>query len=91
MILILRKLTKARFNLTSEKKVEQYKIPKSQLDSFEKTIKEKYWEAYLSYEGVDQNCTSFMTEIQKTINSYTRKVKLKPGIREYLPWLNETI
>lgn len=62
MILIVRKLTKSRFNLTSDKRVEKYKIPKSQLDNKKQkktTVNEIDWDDYLTYEGVDQNCIFF--------------------------------
>ena len=40
---------------------------------------------------MDDNCNSFMAEHQTTINSFMKKVKCKPGQRDYLPWLNEKI
>lgn len=91
MILILRKLTKQRFNITANVNQEHYKVPNGQLTNLENTIKEINWNEYLANTNVDDNCNRLMCELQTTIQSFMRKVKYKPGKRNYLPWLNENI
>ena len=91
MILIVRKLTKRRFNLSTYKKLEQYKLPNSQLINLGNAVKEIIWNMHLVCKNMDDNYNSFMAKRQTIRHSLMRKVKCKPGQRHYLPCLNEKI
>ena len=49
LTLIARKLSKNRFNLSTFRKPNQIRIPKSELNNSENAIKGIYWNGLLSY------------------------------------------
>lgn len=66
-------------------------MPKSQLPSLEHAIKKINWNEHLAHKSVDENCKSLMVKLETIIHSFMRKIKSKPGKRNHLPWINETI
>ena len=91
LTLIARKLSKSRLNLSTVRKPDQLRIPKSELNYFEKAIKGINWNDLLSYTDVEADSQVFLSTIQTTINGFLKKIKSKPGQKSTLPWLNGEI
>ena len=61
------------------RKPDQLRIPKSELNYFEKAIKGINWNDLLSYTDVEADSQVFLSTIQTTVNGFLKKIKSKPG------------
>lgn len=89
LTLLSRKLTKKRFH-HSNKPVEQLRIPKNEMDNFQKAVQQTNWTDIFTGNNIEEVSRMFSTKLQNLVKEFTRKVKGKKKVNA-LPWLNTEI
>ncbi len=91
LTLIVRKLSKSRFYMKPNTKSSQLRIPKSDMDEFDKAIKNIDWNRVISGENVDTDTQILVSTIQNITKHFLRKTKCKSKNKYTLPWINSDI
>ena len=90
-IMFSRKLSKSRFSCSQKIIPEQMRVPRREIPKLTQALNNIDWANHLTHNHVSDNCHVFMTVIQNTVSTFTKKIKAKPSKKNHLPWLNENI
>ena len=90
LTLIAKKLTKSRFHLKPNIKSSQLRIPKRDVDEFDREIKNTNWDQIIAGVDVDNDTNVLMSTIQN-IKRFLKKSKSKRNSRYTLPWISSDI
>lgn len=91
LTLIARKLTKSRFHLKPNTKSSQLRIPKRDVDEFDREIKNINWDQIMAGADVDKDTNVLLSKIQNLTKQLLKKSKSKGNSRYTLPWISSDI
>ena len=91
LTLIARKLTKSHFHLKSNTKPSQLRIPKHDIDDFDREIKNIHWNQIIAGADVDTDTNVLMSTIQNITKQFLKKGRFKGNNRYTLPWISSDI
>ena len=89
--LIARKRTNSCFHLIPNTKSIQLRIPKRDIDEFDRDIKNINWNQIIAGVDVDTDTNVLMSTIQNITNRFLKKGKSKVNNRYTLPWISSDI
>ncbi len=72
-------------------KSSQLRMPKRDMDEFDKAIKNIDWNRVISGENVDSDTQILVSTIQNKTKHFLRKTKCKSKNKYTLPWINSDI
>lgn len=67
------------------------RLPRREIPKLTQALNNIDWANHLIHNHVSDNCNAFMTVIQNTVSTFTKKIKVKPSKKNHFPWLNENI
>ena len=89
LVLFARKLTKKRFMATPKTPALGSRfIPKNLQQRFMEAVKMINWGDTLSSEDIGENSNLFISQINDTMSSFSRRGCLRDRKERHLPWLN---
>ena len=91
LTLVARKLTKSCFHLKPNTKSSQLRIPKCDVDEFDREIKNTNWDQIIAGVHVDNETNVLMSTIQNITKIFLKKSTSKGNSRYTLPWISSDI